>query len=219
LSIASGGALLSVAGLGWRAAHRRRGWEVEARAEDAGSQPASDAAGWALCLALLALAVVKVGYIDGQTSLFRVASPAGTIPGVQNQAIANFEGKMMSLAYDLDRRQVRAGESIVMRMYWEPLSRPVPDLGSFLHLVPEVSKPPVAEAKSLYAVWVPTRFWRVGFYYKDDITLTIPAHIPPGQYSLVYGLYDPAESERRLIVSGTQPPRDYAVLDTVEVVP
>jgi hypothetical protein len=42
----------------------------------------------------------------------------------------------------------------------------------------------------------PTWAWIPGEVVLDKVVLTLPDSVPPGQYSLLVGLYDPATAER-----------------------
>ncbi len=189
-------------------------------------QPAADAkeasprvaGSLVVAAATLALFAAKGLYIDGYTDWFSFASPPGMVALAQHKAAVNFGDEMLLLGYDIGRQQVRAGETVPVRLYWEPLHPLAVDYGSFVEVIAQPSKPAVARSEGLYAKWVPTAQWRTGFYYRDQHEVTIPPHVPPGEYLLVQGLYEP-QSGRRLLVSGSQPPRDYSVLDRLVIEP
>ena len=44
--------------------------------------------------------------------------------------------------------------------------------------------------------YAPTTFWQTGDRIYDEKTIALPAGLPPGDYTLVVGLYDPATGER-----------------------
>ncbi len=69
----------------------------------------------------------------------------------------------------------------------------------FLHLVgPDGAI--VAQSDGEPAQWQrPTTGWLPGEIIRDDHQLSLPADLPPGQYTLLAGLYDPLTGERLLV--------------------
>ena len=50
--------------------------------------------------------------------------------------------------------------------------------------------------------WVyPTSFWWPGEVVEDETTVSLEA-VPPGQYGIAIGIYDPASGERLPLVDG-----------------
>lgn len=64
----------------------------------------------------------------------------------------------------------------------------------------------------------PTNSWKVGEPVGDQYTLSLPPTMPPSDYRITIGVYDPS-SERNLVAndSSGQPPGDSIVLDTVPI--
>jgi len=205
--------LLLTGGLGLMAWRGRLG---PVPAATAVARVGSDA--WAVALLALCLFAAKVLYLDN-TSWFHTASPPGTVARAQTQIASSFGDEMLAIAYDLDRREARAGDTVSVTIYWQPLRELATDYGSFVELRRGPGEPPVAEGKGIYANWAPSTVWRPGKYYPDTIKVVLPASLPPGDYTLVFGLYDPTQGNRQLVVSGSQPERTYEVLDKIRVVP
>lgn len=166
-----------------------------------------------------ALLLFKLSYLDHQENWFWTKSPPGVVRGADRQSVADFEGSLMSLAHNLERRALRAGEATQLTVYLEPRRASLPNFGSIVELGTGPNDTPVSSSRGLYARWTPTDAWRLGYYYEDRHEIVVPPGTSPGQYTLRFGLYDPSDGDRRLVVSGTQPPRTYAVLDTIEVLP
>ncbi len=192
---------------------RRPAWRTGAR--DASLQAAPCLA---VAAAMVLLFAAKALYIDVYTDWFSFRSPFGTAAKAQYKAAVSFGDEMLFLGFDVGRQAVKPGEPVRVRLYWEPIRPLTVDYGSFVEMVPELGKPAVARSEGLYAKWIPTTAWRTGFYYRDSQELLIPAHVQPGEYLLVLGLYE-GQSGRRLVVSGSQPPRDYAVMDRLLILP
>ena len=49
----------------------------------------------------------------------------------------------------------------------------------------------------------PTTLWHAGEQILDEHTMLIPADLPPGEYSLAVGMYNPDSGARVPLVEGT----------------
>jgi hypothetical protein len=88
----------------------------------------------------------------------------------------------------------------------------------FVHLVDPKTGEIIAQHDGLDA---PTKFWHKYDEIAQVHTLTIPANTPPGKYEVRIGLYNPVTGQRILQTDAghTEPPADYYLLGTIEVVP
>jgi hypothetical protein len=108
-------------------------------------------------------------------------------------------GEAISLrGYDLKLEPA----AIRLKLYWQSVNQAKVDYTSFIHLrnqagaiVAQVDRPPVAGA-------YPTSLWSTGEVIPDEVTISIPANLPPGEYTVVAGLYDFATG-LRLPVAGS----------------
>ena len=94
----------------------------------------------------------------------------------------------------------RPGDSIRMRIYWQPESALDYDYHTFLHLyTPSLQRSWAVENQG--ALRPPTRVWDPNKYYIETIRLRLPTDIPPATYTLVAGLVSSAGE--RLPVPGS----------------
>jgi hypothetical protein len=96
---------------------------------------------------------------------------------------------------------LQAGETLTASLTWQVMRTPESDLTRFVHLAPAGSMEPLAQTDAPPTNgFAPTTLWPVGLVQADALTLPLPADMPPGDYTLYVGLYDPATG-RRLPVS------------------
>jgi 4-amino-4-deoxy-L-arabinose transferase-like glycosyltransferase len=88
------------------------------------------------------------------------------------------------------------GETLHLTLVWTP-HRSLPlDYKLFVHVAGADGRP-VAQWDGLPGLnTARTSQWPVGEPFRDHVLLTIPAGAPPGDYSLLVGLYDPASGDR-----------------------
>lgn len=92
--------------------------------------------------------------------------------------------------YELERRTVKAGESLPLTLYWRCDAKLSEDYTVFVHLIKQRGAKPVAQGDSepkdgLY----PTSFWSIGEVVQDPRVLTLDPNIAPGDYYLAVGMY------------------------------
>ncbi len=67
--------------------------------------------------------------------------------------------------------------------------------------------------------FTPTSRWQPGELIPDTYELLLPPELPPGEYQLRMGLYDPATGARRLVYDPAGNSADQLLLGTVTVQP
>jgi 4-amino-4-deoxy-L-arabinose transferase-like glycosyltransferase len=114
-------------------------------------------------------------------------------------------------------KQVRVGGVIQFVTQWAGLRPTLASRRIFVHLVKVGSDQPIAQHDGLDS---PPRFWSGQEYLYQQHRLEVPADTPPGEYELHLGLYDPTTGQRVLQTNNahTEPPADYYLLGTIEVV-
>jgi len=91
---------------------------------------------------------------------------------------------------DLPTRTVTVGHSFTMTVYWEAQAAPDLDYTVFVHLVDEAGKSWAQSDAGPENGSAPTTSWVAGQIIVDTHTLSLPADVPAGQYTLFVGLYD-----------------------------
>jgi hypothetical protein len=88
------------------------------------------------------------------------------------------------------------GETITLTLAWQALATPTEELVRFVHLLGPDGRPVVqsdgvaCKGDCVAASWLP------GEVLVDEITLQLPADLPPGSYPLGVGWYDAATVQR-----------------------
>jgi hypothetical protein len=170
--------------------------------------------------------IVKQGAIRTGTPFYQVFQvPAASVPQVIPDHIVDvsWAGQLGLVGYDIDKTAYRAGENILLTLYWQ--SRSPTDIAytAFTHLLgpthPDTNSPVWAgddhePGRASY----PTSAWQVGEVILDEYVLTIPPTAPAGHYDLEVGFYQ-LQTMQRLhiadanVASGT----DYAIIGQIEI--
>jgi hypothetical protein len=110
-----------------------------------------------------------------------------------------FGGIINLLGYD---ELVRNDNALALKLYWESVAPADADYVVFVHVrdrdgrtVTQMDRPPADYA-------YPTSLWEPGEIIPDEVGVPWPADLPPGDYSIILGLYD-LNTGRRLPVAGT----------------
>jgi hypothetical protein len=94
------------------------------------------------------------------------------------------------------------GEVLPVALTWETKQRVPADYHVFVHLL-DARGNRVAQSDGQPALWTrPTTSWAPGEHIEDRHALSLPADLPPGDYTLVAGLYLPESGERLLTNAG-----------------
>jgi hypothetical protein len=126
-------------------------------------------------------------------------------------AVANVVG------YDL--MQDTAAKTLRLRLYWNAVSETETAFKVFVHIISRVGQTPVAQHDSQPANGnLPTTAWVKGEYLMDDHLISL-ADVPPGDYGVLVGLYDPATGVRvqAFASNGKEFPNDAAELARVTI--
>ena len=114
---------------------------------------------------------------------------------------------MELVGYDLNQQAFRPGDTIYLQLWWhaqEPIGR---DLTVFTHVL----GPLRSDSTTLWAGddsrpgrgSLPTTTWSPGDLVLDEYQLRLPDDMPPGEYPLEVGLYDPAHGSERAVLESS----------------
>jgi hypothetical protein len=133
-----------------------------------------------------------LAYLD-IAPLPRVFEPPGQM---EHTTGARFGDGFQLLGYDL----AQEGDELELTLHWQALRRPVADYKVFVHLFDPQTQAVVVQDDAVPRRWTyPTTWWQAGEVVSDEIPLSLE-DVPPGQYRLAVGVYDPESGERLSVV-------------------
>jgi len=112
----------------------------------------------------------------------------------------NFNGQVKLLGADWKPEQAAPAKQVHVSLYWQTLKPFDRAYKIFVHLRNSAGEMVASADHEAFDGLIPTQFWRVDTIFKDTNRLTIPENVPPGQYTLYVGFYDPATLERLPII-------------------
>jgi hypothetical protein len=152
---------------------------------------------------VVALLLVKEGFIDPRTTWFRRNSPPREVLGVEHPQQINLGDEVLFLGYDLSSESLVAGGRLRVTLYWQAQRRLEEDYSVFLHL--DDLRPNYLSwslSEELSPADIPTSGWTPGFYVSNPHTLDVSRETPPGVYVLRAGLYLPDTGKRLAVLDG-----------------
>ncbi len=119
--------------------------------------------------------------------------------------------------YALDRTSARPGETLLLTLWWQALAAPGDERSVLVHLL-DSSGTMVTQADGAPARGGrPTSQWRAGDTVLDTHPVALPDNLPPGQYTLAFGMYRWPSLERLALRDGETPLADDVVRVPIEV--
>ena len=125
---------------------------------------------------------------------FAVARGHSQAPPVETPLSAVFESRVALLGYDYGG--AKEGDSLHFTLYWKSLGRIDTDYTVFVHLLDkEGNLRAQGDYPPVHGIF-PTSQWQPGDVVRDERVVALPPDLPPGDYSLIIGLYDPGNGQR-----------------------
>jgi hypothetical protein len=91
--------------------------------------------------------------------------------------------------YAIDRTSARPGETLLLTLWWQALAAPNDERSVLIHLL-DRNGMKVAQADGAPARGArPTSQWHAGDTIIDTHQIALPADLPPGEYTLAFGMY------------------------------
>ncbi|MEJ5197814.1 MAG: hypothetical protein WHX53_02715 [Anaerolineae bacterium] len=169
-----------------------------------------------LLIGLTGLLIFKFAYVDRHTTWLRCVSTAERVCGAQATVDVAFADAPRLRGYTVSSADVRRGAEVRVDLYWQGqqdtgqasnVKRQTSSgvLASFVHIRrsrPEQAPSPVtggdiwAQAEHGTPGGLLTTEFLPGKLYKDEFRVRIPADMPPGEYFLEVGWFDPATGEQ-----------------------
>ena len=142
-------------------------------------------------------------------------------PAVPHRLDTRLGEAVRLVGYRLAQGEVSPGDVLPLTLYWQAEELVEGDYTVFVHLqgldgrlVAQQDNPPLRGIR-------PTSDWEIGLLVEDPYEIPLPPGVPPGDYTLSVGMYDPATLERLAAfgADGRRLPEDRVVLVTVQVRP
>ncbi|MBI4789488.1 MAG: hypothetical protein HY782_20855 [Chloroflexi bacterium] len=132
---------------------------------------------------------------DAMIELGTVKVPMDAQAARPQRALDVAFGPAIRLAgYDLDKQNLKPGQSLALRLYWQPQARLDGDYKVFVHIVAEDGRVVTQQDSVPGNGNYPTRIWDAGEQVLDAYVL--PIELPPGRYRIVAGMYNAVSGER-----------------------
>ncbi|MCS6801475.1 MAG: glycosyltransferase family 39 protein [Chloroflexota bacterium] len=146
---------------------------------------------------------VEAQLFDGQTALTLLTATVD--PGERSFILpadlaiplaAPFGDLAVLRGWEADRLTAPAGQAFTIRLVWQARRASHTPLKVFLHLVDQTGRVVAQrDAEPGDGRW-PTTGWLPDQVVIDRALVTLPTTLPPGEYGIVVGLYDPVSGER-----------------------
>ncbi len=159
---------------------------------------------WVLA-ALSMLLLVKFAYVDPQTTWLRCTSTAEQVCGAGAATYAPLMGGPVLRGYTVSDYDLAQGDELRVTVYWEGVEDRLPRLHSFVH-VRNLRPDDPPNPRSAYGIWAQqenyapggqvTDRYQAGKLYADDFRVRLPEDMPPGEYFLEIGMFDPETGEQ-----------------------
>ena len=151
----------------------------------------------------------------GPIKVHGAGSPRVDVPHPQ---LARLADSIDLLGYGTDPQPAMAGQPLTLTLYWSARARPSRNYTVFVHLLDAQGHLLTQADSPPQAGQYPTSLWDTGETIADRHVLDVPAHLPPGSYSVEVGIYRSDSGQRLSILdSSGQPQGDRILLSGVMV--
>ena len=128
------------------------------------------------------------------------AVPAGPAAAMETAVSLPFGDAITLQGYTLGQTTLSPGDIAQVTLFWQTAVPLAARYKVFLHLVDETGNLVAQRDSEPGGNLKPTTIWPPGEVISDNHGLFIPADLPPGDYTLLLGLYDVADPGARLEV-------------------
>jgi hypothetical protein len=119
---------------------------------------------------------------------------------------------------DLAIQRLEPGDVVPLTLFWRARQPVQQDAKVFVHLLDSGGQLVAQHDGEPVSGLRPTSTWKPGELIVDRHGVLLPDDLPPGEYQLVVGLYDPVTGNRLLVTAGTSaPPGNSWPVGTVQV--
>ena len=141
--------------------------------------------------------VVQDGPVTAVLGEIKVTAPAHQFtPPALTTHVDQRLGFARLAGYTLSAISLKPGESLSLAVVWQSIEDTSVSYRVFVHLR-GANDQPITQSDNVPVDWQrPTSGWVPGEYILDVHTLSLPPDAPTGAYTLVVGLYNPADGSR-----------------------
>jgi hypothetical protein len=130
----------------------------------------------------------------------------------------NLGNQVDLVGYDLDRREARAGDTLLLTLFWRSREHLSEDYTVFTHLADAEGRIWAQDDSYPLDGDYPMSFWSAGEFVRDEYALALPSDVPAGEYEIEVGLYQALSGTRVLVLDeGGQVLDNRVLLDTVTI--
>ena len=105
--------------------------------------------------------------------------------------------------YNLSPQPASPGEEISLTLYWQATGTPSDNYTVFVHLNDAAGNQIAGADSPPLDGDYPTQLWQAGDQVVDEHVIIIPADLPPGNYEISVGLYNPVNGARLPMLDGS----------------
>lgn len=108
---------------------------------------------------------------------------------------ANLGDQVALLGYNASGTDLKPGDTLTLTLYWQAQRKLDIDYQVFVHIL-DAGGVPVAQSDKLNPGEFPTHRWPLDKYVPDVHRITLPADLPPGEYTVSTGMWVQSEGWR-----------------------
>lgn len=144
------------------------------------------------------LAASVPGFDPFRNDLRIYLPPRWTLPDTAAPLDQPFGETIRLAGYELDIQALRPGGALTLGLYWQSQHdlQPPQDVTVFVHLLDKDETVVAGYDSPPCRGTCPASTWRPGEVIRDEYRLNVPADLPPGEYLIEIGMYDPQTLER-----------------------
>ena len=148
---------------------------------------------------------------NAQTILKRERFADGVESSLQIPLLTNFGNQIILLGYDLSQPQVKSGNIVQIKLYWQLMADRIDEDYSSLIDLRDSAGIIIAESGSFYPGGLATSNWLSGYYMQERLNLRIPPGTPPGTYSIDVSLFSAVDQHRLDVINTQGNPEDVKI--------
>ena len=165
-------------------------WRLSRASDWAARSPAYESTAIRLAWPIIAIVggITLLAILVEPLGLFHYHSKGQILDTPATAHHVNFGDQIALLGYNTRATSARPGDTLDLTLYWQA-QRPLDiDYQVFIHVL-NAQGVPVAQSDKLNPGEFPTRRWPPDKYVPDAHRLTLPAGLPPGEYTVSTGIW------------------------------